>query len=85
MVDETERVYTIPLRKAKMKARSKRANAAINILKDFIRRHMKAEEVKLDTKLNEFIWERGKHKIPSRVKVKALKKEKVVEAALFEK
>ena len=80
---ETERVYIIPLRKAKRKPRSRRANAAIRIIKEFLQRHMKAENIKLDNQLNEFIWERGIHKIPPRVKIKASKKENTVTASLF--
>jgi len=81
---EVERVYVIPLRKAKRKPRSRRANAAIRVIKEFLQRHMKAEIVKIDNKLNEFIWERGMHKIPSRVKVKAVKSGNKVDATLFE-
>jgi large subunit ribosomal protein L31e len=81
---EVERVYIIPLRKAKRKPRSRRANAAIKVIKEFLQRHMKVENVKIDNKLNEFIWERGMHKIPSRVKVKAIKAENTVTATLFE-
>lgn len=83
MVD-LERIYIIPLRKAKRKPRSRRANAAIRVIKEFLQRHMKVEEVKIDNKLNEYVWERGMHKIPSRVKVKAIKKENFVIATLFE-
>ncbi len=83
MASTNERIYTIPLRKAKRKERSKRANAAIRIIKEFLQRHMKVEEVKMDNKINEFIWERGIHKIPSKVKVKVVKKENLAEASLF--
>ncbi|HIE41089.1 MAG TPA: 50S ribosomal protein L31e [Candidatus Aenigmarchaeota archaeon] len=79
-----ERIYIIPLRKAKRKPRSKRANAAIRVIKEFLQRHMKVEEVKIDNKLNEYVWEHGMHKIPSRVKVKAIKKENSVIVTLFE-
>lgn len=83
MGEANERIYTIPLRKAKRKTRSKRANAAIRIIKEFLQRHMKVEEVKLDNKINEFVWERGIHKIPGRIKVKVVKKENMAEATLF--
>ena len=43
------------------------------------------EEVKLDASINEFIWERGIQKIPSKVKVNAVKDEEgVVKATLAE-
>ena len=83
MVEASERIYVIPLKKAKRKSRSRRANAAIRVIKEFLQRHMKVEDVKLDNQLNEFIWERGIHKIPPRVKIKAIKKENSVTAYLF--
>lgn len=82
MVEELTRVYTIPLRKAKIKPRVRRANAAVKIIQEFLLRHMKAEEVKLGNSINEAVWERGIHHIPSRVKVKATKIDKVVRAEL---
>jgi large subunit ribosomal protein L31e len=78
-----ERVYTIPLRKAKRGPRTRRANKAIRVIREFLIRHMKAREVKLGKNLNEKIWERGRQKIPPRVRVKATKdKEDVVSAEL---
>ncbi len=80
---EADRVYIVPLKKAKRKPRSRRANAAIRVIREFLQRHMKAEDVKLDNQLNEYIWERGIHKIPPRIKIKASKKENTVTASLF--
>jgi large subunit ribosomal protein L31e len=70
MAEELTRVYTIPLRKAKIKPRGRRANAAVKIIQEFLLRHMKAVDVKIDNNVNEAVWERGNHAIPSRVKVK---------------
>jgi large subunit ribosomal protein L31e len=82
MAEELSRVYIIPLRKAKIKPRVRRANAAVKIIQEFLLRHMKAVEVKLDSTINEAVWERGAHGIPSRVKVKAIKIDNVVRASL---
>lgn len=68
-----EKVYTIPLRKVKNVQRTIRAPRAIREVQNFLKKHMKAEEVKLDAKINEEIWERGIQKIPSKIKVKAFK------------
>ncbi len=73
-----ERIYTIPLMKAKSVPRTKRAKRAIKEIKEFLARHMKVEEVKIDSSLNELVWERGIKKIPSKVRVKAVKMEDVV-------
>ena len=67
-----ERVYTIPLRKAFKKPRTRRADAAIAIVRSFILKHMKSDDVKIGKELNEYIWHRGRKKIPRRVKIKAV-------------
>jgi large subunit ribosomal protein L31e len=75
MADEIERVITVPLKATKMAPRSRRAKRAVKEVREFIARHMKAEEDKIwiDTKLNEKLWERGIQKPPSRITVKATK------------
>jgi len=70
-----ERVYVIPLRKVKNVPRTVRAPRAIRYIKEFIKKHMKADEIKIDASLNEKIWERGIQKIPPKIKVKATKEE----------
>ena len=68
-----ERVYTIPLRNVKNVKRTIRAPRAIREVKNFLTKHMKAEEVKLDESINHVIWARGIQKIPSKITVKAVK------------
>jgi len=77
-----ERVYNITLGKAWVAPRKKRAKRAINIIKEFAKRHMKAEVVKIDTKLNEFIWTRGIEKPPRKVAVKMEKEDNTVKVSL---
>ena len=80
-----ERIYTIPLRDVINKSvRNKRAPRAIKKIKQFLKRHMKAEIVKIDNELNGKIWERGIEKPPARVRVKAVKEGNVVIATLAE-
>ena len=75
MADEIERIITVPLKATKMAPRSRRAKRAVKEVREFIARHMKAEEDKvwIDTKLNEKLWERGIQNPPSRISVKAKK------------
>jgi large subunit ribosomal protein L31e len=68
-----ERVYTIPLAKAWRAPRPVRTPRAVREIKSFIQRHMKPEEVKIDGKLNEFVWRRSIEKPPRRVRIKAAK------------
>jgi len=68
-----ERVYTISLAKAWRAPRPVRTPRAVREIKSFIQRHMKPEEVKIDGKLNEFVWRRSIEKPPRRVRIKAAK------------
>lgn len=80
-----ERVYTIPLRNVKKIKKTIRAPRAIREVQNFLIKHMKADEVKLDESINHMIWERGIQKIPSKITVKAVKDDDgVVEATLAE-
>lgn len=78
-----ERIYVIPLRGMKMVPRRKRAARAVKIIQDFLRRHMKSDTVKVDEALNRELWRRGAEKPPSRIRVRAEKRDDgVVEASL---
>lgn len=81
-----ERVYTIPLVKALARPPNKRAPRAIQLIREFIIRHMKleipveAEEEKEDlprlvisNEVNEKIWSRGIEKPPRKIRVRAAK------------
>ena len=82
-----ERIYTIPFYpKLKLSTRQKRAPRAIRIMKQFIYRHMKAEDIIIDNELNEFIWARGIQKPPRKVRVRAIKDDEgIVELYLVER
>jgi len=85
MVEEIERVYTIPLTVTKQVPRTKRAPRAIKEIKEFVKKHMaeeapdedkekeKKKDVWIDYRLNELIWSRGIESPPSKVRVKAIR------------
>jgi len=85
MVEEIEKVFTIPLTVTKLVPKTKRAPRAIKEIKEYVRRHMtdksaaKDEEKKLkkdvwvDYRLNELIWSEGIENPPSKVRVKAIR------------
>ena len=79
-----EGIYTIPLRDVKRVPRNKRSPKAMRYIREFIEKHMKAEDVIIDQSVNEKIWERGIEKIPSKIKVKAVKEDETVEVTLVE-
>jgi len=86
MAEELERIYIIPLRKLGYTS-SKAAPTAIKRVKHFLTKHMKVEKEKIwiDDSLNKAIWSHGKYKMPSKIRVKAVKFEDgVVEAYLPE-
>ena len=70
-----ERLMVVPLRKARRGSKERFAPKAMRYLKDFVKRHMKAQEVVVGEELNKFIWSQGVHNPPRRVQVKSVKKE----------
>jgi large subunit ribosomal protein L31e len=82
---ENERIYTIPLRDVTNKVpTTKRAPRAIKKIREYLQKHMKSDNVKLDNSINEKVWERSLNKIPARVRVKVVKEDDVVIATLVE-
>jgi large subunit ribosomal protein L31e len=69
-----ERIYNVPLRKAYWTgSRLRRANRSVRILKKFVERHMKPEELLIQPEVNELIWSRGMEKPPRRIRIRATK------------
>ena len=68
-----EQIYVIPLRDVQHTPRWERGKRAMKAIRDFLAQHMKSEEIKLDKSINEAVWERGSHKPPSRIRVRAMK------------
>jgi len=68
-----ERIYIIPLAKARHGPRNKRAKKAIRYLREFMERHFKPESLIISQPVNEKIWSRGIQKPPRKIKVRATK------------
>jgi large subunit ribosomal protein L31e len=90
-----ENFYTIPLGRAWISPRKKRAPRAMRIIKSFVKKHMKlrteaegeeeAERLIISNEVNEKIWGRGIEKPPRKIRVRAVKdKEGVVTVYLAE-
>jgi large subunit ribosomal protein L31e len=79
------RTYNIPLRSGfRNKPKHTRAKVCIRVVKDFLKKHMKSEEIKLGKFLNLEIWKHGMRNPPHHIKVNVVKdKEGVVTAELF--
>jgi len=59
MSQESERVYTVNLGKVLLTPNNQRAKRAINMVKEFARRHMKMEQIKIEEDLSHLLWSRG--------------------------
>lgn len=68
-----ERLYVIPLAKARNGPRNKRANKSLRYLREYMNRHFKPESLIISQEVNEKIWERGIQKPPRKLKVRATK------------
>ena len=90
-----EKFYTIPLGKAWISPRKKRAPKAVRIIRGFVEKHMKirseavgeeeAEFLVISNEVNEKVWSRGIEKPPRKIRVRAVKdKEGVITVHLAE-
>lgn len=68
-----ERLYTIPLRRAWIAPVKRRVPRAIRIVREFLQRHMKYEDLVIGNDVNELLWRRGIEKPPRRIRVRAVK------------
>ena len=69
-----EKIYTIPLRHVwVVTPRGRRAPRAVRDVRDFVARHMKAEEVAISNEINSAIWSRSINKPPRKITVRAVK------------
>ena len=73
--EQEEQVFNVPLREARKAPRTKRTPRAVEAIRDFVSRHMKAErdEVWIDPEVNKLLWSRGIEKPPSRARLKVIK------------
>ncbi len=69
-----EKVYTISLRHVHVVTpRGKRAPRAVRDVRDFVARHMKADEVAISNEINSELWARSINKPPRKITVRAVK------------
>lgn len=68
-----ERIYIVPLAKARRGPRDKWARKGVRYLKEFMERHFKPESLVISQEVNEAIWARGIQKPPRKIKIRATK------------
>jgi large subunit ribosomal protein L31e len=80
-----ERIYTIPLGRAWIAPRYRRAEKAISVLRKFVKRHMKPSKTLIEPSVNEEIWRNGAYNPPRKIRVRLSKDdEDIVTVSLAE-
>lgn len=76
MPEEMERLYTINFSKVyKVGPKTRRTSRLIKHIREFVARHMKAEQdrVWIDQSVNQAMWAKGILKTPRNIRIKATK------------
>ncbi|MGW8182192.1 MAG: 50S ribosomal protein L31e [bacterium] len=72
-MSELERIYTVPLGRAWIAQKFRRAEKAMFVLRQFTERHMKPTEVIIDPSGKGAVWARGIKNPPRKIRVKMTK------------
>lgn len=84
ITQKIEREYIINLRRSFLKApKYKRAERSVTAVKDFLKRHMKSDDIKLGKYLNLAIWKNGPRNPPAKIHIKVTKEENKVKAEII--
>ncbi|MCX6660836.1 MAG: 50S ribosomal protein L31e, partial [Candidatus Bathyarchaeota archaeon] len=67
-----EKFYTVNLRDLWAAPKDKRAPKAVRTLREFVKRHMKVDNVKVSNEINQEIWARSIQKPPRKLKIRAV-------------
>jgi len=81
---ELERVYTIPLGKVLLSQSQHRSVRAINMIREFARKHMKTQEIKIDEDVAHLIWSRGVRSPPRKIRVRMTKADGLILVSKYE-
>lgn len=69
------RDYTIVLHKLCQGTQfKKKAPKALKVVREFARKAMLTEDVRVDVKLNQYIWNQGIRHIPKRIRVRCIRR-----------
>ncbi|MEB3806715.1 MAG: 50S ribosomal protein L31e [Desulfurococcales archaeon] len=62
-------VYNVNLSRVYWGRRTNRADRAVKLVREFVKRHTKVDRVVIANEVNNYIWSRGREKPPRRVSV----------------
>jgi len=77
------RVYTIRLGKAWGTPQYRRTDRVLNMIREFAKKHMKTDKIKIEQDLNRYIWRKGKTNPPRTVRVRMIREDDVVIVSSF--
>ena len=77
-----EKIFTIPLKNVFEQSRKKRAERAIRLIKDFLKKHTKTEQVHIGDSINKYIWKHGMQVPPRSIRVHTLKDKNITYAEI---
>ena len=71
-----ERIYTINLRKATLKApRWEKSKRSVAFVREFLKRHMKGDEIRIGKSITEEIWKSGNQNPPAKIRIHTVDRE----------
>ncbi len=72
--EKLEREFVVGLQPVFDTPRSRRADKAISLIKRFIFKHFRieAKDVLISNKVNEFVWQGGREKVPRKIEIKVI-------------
>lgn len=73
--ENVTRIETVNLARAWITPRYRRTDRVINMIREFAKKSMKSDDVKLDQDLNRQIWARGRTNPPRKVRLRLVKDE----------
>jgi len=87
-----EKIFTINLRNAISKApKWEKSKKSVYFVRNFLKRHMKGDEIKIGKSITELIWAGGNQNPPGKIRIKAIEteegegdeKKKIIKAELL--
>jgi len=71
-----ERIYTINIRKATLKApRWEKSKRSVAFVREFLKRHMKGDEIRIGKSITEEIWKSGNQNPPAKIRIHVVDRE----------
>jgi len=71
-----ERIYTINLRKATLKApRWEKSKRSVAFVREFLKRHMKGDKIRIGKSITEEIWKSGNQNPPAKIRIHTVDRE----------